>query len=212
VIYDDGVARSVVAPGFVHLYDSLQWGNDATTLYAANYESTGFDLYALAVSNSGISLVSDFPYVFPTFYAGIHYDSTKGVVYSDNGHAAVAGTGLPPGWFGASGLMVPDGTMNTAFFLAADPSQSGSGQYVLASFDMTQYTPIAYLPFSNLSFSILQPSTRGLIRWGTNGLAFATGSALYLISGQFVGNSPPTQLSGLRSLAGIHNSPVGPLR
>jgi hypothetical protein len=212
VIYDDGVARSVTAAGVVHLYDSLQWGNDATTLYAANYESSGFDFYALTVNNSGVSLVSDLPYAFPDYYAAIHYDSTKGVVYSDDGHAAAAGTGLPPGWFGALGLMVPDGTMNTSFFLAADTGQSGSGQYVLASFDMTQYTPIAYLPFSNLSFSNLQPSTQRLIRWGTNGLAFATSSTLYLISGQFVGNSPPAQISGLRSLAEIHKSPVGPLR
>jgi hypothetical protein len=212
VIYDDAIARSVAASGFVDLYDSIQWGNDATTLYAANYESTGFDLYTLAVNNNGVSLVSDFPNAFPDFYAAIHYDSTKGAVYSDDGHTAVAGTGLPPGWFGASGLMVPDGALNTAFFFAADPGQSAPGGYVLASFDMTLYTPIAYLSFSNLSFPNLQPSTRGLMRWGTNGLAFATGSALYLISGQFVSNSPPAQILGLRSLAGIHKSPVGPGR
>lgn len=59
-------------------------------------ESTGVDLYALAVNNSGVMLVSDFPCAFPDFYAAIHYDSIKGVVYSDNGNAAVVGTGLPP--------------------------------------------------------------------------------------------------------------------
>lgn len=106
---------------------------------------------------------------------------------------------------------MPDGTMNTAFFLAAGPDQSAPGGYVLASFEMTQYTPIAYLPFCNLSFLNVQPSTRELIRWGANGLAFATSATVYLISGPFVGNAPPARTSGLRSLAGIHRSPVGPI-
>jgi hypothetical protein len=51
-IYDDATARPTFAtsgaPG------SLQWGSDASTLYAANNSTTGFDLYTYAVSSSGL--------------------------------------------------------------------------------------------------------------------------------------------------------------
>ena len=208
VIYDDATARSVIAAGFGpgggSLYDSLQWGHDATTLYASNDEDTGFDFYTLAVNTSGVQPSHDYGYVFPTFYGRIHYDQTTGLVYDDDGYTASPATGLPAGIFGASGVMIPDGTLNSAFFLGT--LQTGSSDYVIESFDLTHYTPTAYFPVSGVSGT----PTR-IIRWGSNGLAFCAGSAVYIVSGSFVNNpTVPQTMTSARLQGSVHRTWVGP--
>jgi len=190
VIFDDATARATKAPGGIPLYDSIQWGSDATALYAANNETTGFDFYTLAVNASGVQQTSDHGNDFPGFFGDIHYDAGTGLVYGDDGFTAIPATGLPAGLFQASGVMVPDSTLNTAFFLGQTQLQTGSSDYAIESFDMTHYTPQQEIALSNL------PSTpQHLIRWGTNGLAFSTSNGIYLISGSFVGTTANAALA-----------------
>ena len=49
-IFDDSTMRPTFVPAGGAIFDSLQWGGDDTTLYAANSEDTGFDFYTLAVN------------------------------------------------------------------------------------------------------------------------------------------------------------------
>lgn len=187
-IFDDATMRPTTVPGFSgtgHLFDSLQWRSDATALYAANNEDTGFDFYTLVVSSTGVVFGNDYGGDFSQFGIRIHYDLGTKLVYSDDGHVIVPSTGLPAGVFAASGIMVPDSTLNKAFFLGQTQSQFGSSNYTIESFDLTHFTPLSSLVVPNVQGFPLR-----LIRWGTNGLAFNTnGGQVFLVSGIFVGST-----------------------
>jgi hypothetical protein len=192
-IFDDATMRLMTVPGFSgtgHLFDSLQWGSDATALYAANNEDTGFDFYTLTVSPSGVVFGNDYGGDFSQFFIHIHYDQGTKLVYADDGHVVVPSTGLPGGLFAASGLMVPDSTLNRAFFLGQTQSQVGSNNFTTESFDLTHFTPVNSITISNVQGNPLR-----LIRWGTDGLAFnSSGGQIILISGTFVTSAaPPVQ-------------------
>lgn len=191
-IFDDANPRSTVAKGFGPgggggaLYDSLQWGSDATALYAANDEDTGFDFYTLSVNPSGVTLAQDFQGVFGSFANRIHFDPGTKLVYADEGHVINPATGLPVGNFNTSAVMVPDSTLNTVFF-ATQPSSS----VVIQSFDQAHFIPITSITVSNVTGNPAR-----LIRWGQNGLAFITKAGeVVLVAGDFVSPAPPLNLT-----------------
>jgi hypothetical protein len=182
VIFDDSTARPTIAKGFGPgggggvLYDSLQWGSDDTALYAANNEDTGFDFYTLMVNAGGITLANDYPSDFSAFNKRIHFDSGSKLVYSDGGQAIDPSTGNPVGSYSPSsfGVMVPDSTLNKAFFVG----DSGSIQ----SFKLNQFSLITSITIPSFAGSPLR-----IIRWGNNGLAINTFQGpVYLIGGNFV--------------------------
>jgi hypothetical protein len=182
-IFDDGTARPTRAPGFGSgggggvLYDSLQWGSDATALFAANSEDTGFDFYTLTVNATGVSLSHDFSNVFASFQNRIHFDPGTKLIYADDGHVVNPANGAVVGAFNVSGLMVPDSTLNTAFFLT-----SSSPNVTIESFNLTTFALVSSVTIPNVTGNPLR-----LIRWGQNGLAFNTdGGQVYLIGGNFV--------------------------
>ena len=199
VIYDDGVARADALCGFIQsgcnsggkLFGSIQWNADASQMFAANNEDTGFDFYTVPVTAVGFGAVTDYPGVFTEFGTSIHYDAVTNLVYDDNGQVVNPANGGVVGTFAASGLVVPDGTLGEAFFIGQTTAQLGSSNYTIESFDIQRFTPIA----SEIVQSVTGVPTR-LIRWGTNGLAFTTGGsssspagAVYLISGTIVGGT-----------------------
>jgi trimeric autotransporter adhesin len=195
-IFDDGTQRPTVSTsGF---YGSLQWASD-TTIYAYNTQDTGFDLYALAVSPGGVELTNDYPNAFSGFYTSIHYNPSTNLLYGDDGNVVNPTNGKLVATFGASGLMIPDSTLNTAFFLGQTDFQSGSSQFTIASFDLTTYEPISETIISNVQGTPLR-----FVRWGTNGLAFCDNADfVYFISGPFVGPSAQTA-AGSRKLYPVH--------
>lgn len=185
VIFDDAVARPITAPGFFptsNLYDSLQWGSDATSLYAANNEDTGLDFYTLAVNSSGVTLLQDYYGEFLNFGIRIHFDAGTKLVYSDDGLVVDPSDGLVVGNFNASGLMVPDSTINAGFFLGQTQAQFGSPNFTIESFDLTTQLPTASITLPNVSGNPLN-----MIRWGQSGLAFNTDQGqIYLLTGTFI--------------------------
>ena len=186
-IFDDSTPRPTTAPGTFQLYSSIQWGSDATQLYAANSESSGLDFYTLQVSASGVVLQQDYPSVF--WNPGrIHYDHGSGLVYSDDGfHAVDPATGLPAGIYelGGGWPMAPDFTLNTVFILTKLVFQANP-EYTIALFDMHHFVPITHFPFSTPAVSGLGRLGR-FIRCGNNGLAFNdTSGNIYLLSGPFL--------------------------
>jgi hypothetical protein len=192
-IYDDGTQRPTIAPGWgptSDSYDSIQWGKDATAIYAANSSTTGFDFYTLTVTSSGVVLNQDYPSVF--WNPGrIHFDRGSGLVYSDDGfHAIDPATGLPAGIFEAGGPMTPDSTLNAVFSLVQYIWQ-GNSNYTVEVFDMTHYVPVAAIPFPTSAQPGFNPPGR-FIRWGSNGLAVNfKGDKIYLLSGSFVSGNRP---------------------
>jgi len=180
-IFDDAIPRPTTVAGFSgtgNLFDSLQWGSDATVLYAANNEDTAFDFYTLTVNSSGVSKNQDFMNTFSGFGSRIHFDRGTKFVYSDDGHAVDPSNGHPVGNFATSGVMVPDSTLNSAFFAASLTLNN----ITIQSFDLTHFTTI-----NSITFSIGNGNPVRLIRWGQNGLAFITnGGQVGLIGGNFI--------------------------
>ena len=192
-IYDDGTQRPTIAPGWgptSNSYNSIQWGKDATAIYAANSASNAFDFYTLTVNASGVALDHDYPSVF--WNPGrIQFDRGSGLVYSDDGfHAIDPATGLPTGIFelGGGWPMAPDSAHNAVFMLAQYTWQ-GNSNYTIDVFDMTHYVRVAAIPFPTTAQLGTNPPGR-FIRWGTNGLAISfKGDNIYLLSGPlFSGN------------------------
>jgi hypothetical protein len=182
IIFDDSTPRPTTSPGWegsTNLYDSLQWGSDATALYAANYEDTQWDFYTLAVSSAGVVQTHDYQNTFSKFDFEIHFDRGTRLIYSDEGHVVDPSTGSPAGEFLISGVnpMVPDSTVNKAFF-----ASQTSDSITIEAFDLQKFSLVDSITIPNAS-----GFPRQIIRWGNNGLAVSTGSGpLYLIGGNFV--------------------------
>lgn len=176
VIFDDATARPTKLTGWPpNIFDSLQWGADSTQLFAANNEVTSFDTYVLSVDSTGLTLSQDFPGLFNTFFARIHYEPTSKLLYTDSGPVINPAIGAQAGKFASIGPMVPDPALHKAFFL--NPPN-------LQSFDLVSFAPIS-------SFTITDGGVQGgpgrLIRWGSNGLAFITsGGQVVIFRGSLV--------------------------
>ena len=180
-IFDDATARPTKAPGFGGpdggLFDSLQWGPAATTLYAANSEDSGFNFYTLSVTANGVSLNHDYP--GEADGSRIHFDVGSNLVYCDGGRVIDPANGTNPAGFSTSGIsrMVPDSTLNEAFFVTLSGTTA-----TVQSFNLTTRALIGSISIANVS-----GNPQRLIRWGQNGLAFNTdGGQICLIGGNFV--------------------------
>ena len=79
--------------------------------------------------------------------------------------------------------MVPDGKTGVAYFLGGMQVDISTATWALEALDIRTTTPLAILETPNV---VGRPSH--LIRWGTDGLAFTTSGAVYLVSGPFVSN------------------------
>jgi len=180
-VYDDAVQRPTVANTTGPLYDSLQWGSD-TSIYANNAEVSSFDFYVLTANSNGVVQSQDYPNEFSSFYISIHYDSGTGLVYGDDGTVLNPTNGQHVGAFEASGLMVPDSTINSAFFLGQTAAQVGTSSFTIESFNLTTFAPVAEIVVPNVA-----GNPQHFIRWGTNGLAFSDDAGyVYILSSSFV--------------------------
>jgi hypothetical protein len=197
VIYDDSSARPVAAPGWgssSYSYASLQWGSDASTLFAP---AQGFptDFYVLGVTTSGVSVTKTYPQAlsFSSSDFGIHFDGATSLIYTDGGQVLDPSNGTIVGNFNASGLAVTDSSLKRVFFLGQTSAQVGTFDYTIQAYDQQQFTLVDSITVPNV---VGAPT--GFIRWGTNGLAFTTRvgaptdfkgigpGQLYILSGSLV--------------------------
>jgi len=201
-IYDDSVARpnSSVGCGVPNgqCADSIQWNSDGTQIYGANSDVTSFDFYTFAVSSSGITLQQDYPSVFWNEPGHIQYDSTNGLVYSDDGfHVINPATGLPAGLIEGGGPMTPDSSLDSVFVLTQYIWQENSN-YTIDIFDMTHYVRVGWVPFPTTALPGFNPLGR-FIRWGSNGLALNfKGDQIYLLTGSFISNPQKARAKQIR--------------
>jgi hypothetical protein len=194
-IFDDSSARPTKAQN--GLFSSIQWGSDATKIFSANDESTGFDFFTLSVSSSGVVLNQDFGNRFSSFTNKIHFDRSTNLIYGDDGQV-VDPNGAPAGVFSSSAIfnaspavMTPDSTLGSAFFAGQASSLGGVATFTIQSFDLTHYTPITSISLTGVTGNPLR-----LIRWGQNGLAFNTsGGQVFLVGGNFISSAPPFTLT-----------------
>ena len=154
----------------------------------------------LGIESSGVVLNRHYDGIVSPNSPGIRYDAGTGLVYTGGEQAIQPSNGSIAGTYGASGIAVPDSTLDRVFILGQTATQVGTSNYTIESFDQTKFTAIASITISNV---VGTPTA--MIRWGTDGLAFTTrvGSSagftgigpgqLYVINGDFVkpsGTSP----------------------
>jgi len=189
-VFDDATPRTTSAKDPSNRYGPLQWGADASTLYACNesYSSYSSHLYAFSVDALARDYVNSL-----SCAARIHFDAGTGLVYGDDGRAVQPTSGMVEGTF-VSGLgmysattMVPDSSLGEAFF-AGQPSFGG--WVTLRSFDLTSYAATQSTTLSYVGGYSNQASR--LIRWGMDGVAFIVGSEIVLVRGAAVLPPSPT--------------------
>ncbi len=202
VIYDGSTQRSNPLVVTQYPYSSLQWGSTDTTLYSVD-EQAPQDFLVLGVGPSGAVLNQNYNRVVSPYSSEIHYDAGTALVYTDGGQAIQPSNGSIVGDYGASGIALPDSTLDSVFILGQTAAQAGTSNYTIESFDQTKFTAISSITIDNV---VGTPTA--FIRWGSNGLAFTTlqgtptdftgtgPGQLYVISGTFVEPSSKThQLS-----------------
>jgi hypothetical protein len=129
---------------------------------------------------NGVSLTQDIQSIGS---GRLHRDPGTNLIYGENGRV-LDQNGLAAGAFKTTGLMVPDSTLNTAFFL----NQSfGANTATLQAFDLTHFTPVGSITIP------MSGQARHLVRWGQNGLAFNTDNGqVVLVGGSFLAPVPTT--------------------
>lgn len=172
-VYDNATQRpNVITPttqaGDV-LLDTIQWSLDGTQIYAANNENFEGDFYQLGVDANGVSLVSDHPNYFPVPNLRIHLDPTTQLLYGDDGLVVNPATAAQSGNFVASGIMVTDATLGNAYFVGQSAADIQTVAYEVESFNLINFSPVA-----QLSLYQVEGVPQHIVRWGSDGLAFAT--------------------------------------
>jgi sugar lactone lactonase YvrE len=159
-VYDNGVQRPQVAgAGF------LQFGLTAARLY-----SGGGPVQKLVLGASGLTSAGTIP-------AGrggstSYFDRTRGLLFTSSGDVIDPEAGTFLGQFtglGFSSHMAVDVAAGRVYFLTSDSFSSSNWR--LVAYDMNTFLPIGYATLTGIAGD---PSD--LVRWGSNGLAFRTGS------------------------------------
>jgi hypothetical protein len=192
VIYDGPTPRPNPLEVTLYPYGALQWAGDDSTLYSVDQQQPQ-DFLVLAVGSSGATLSQHYNQILNQYSPGLHYDAGTGLVYTDAGQAVQPSNGTIVGSYGASGIALPDSTIDRLFILGQTSAQAGTSSYTVESFDQAKFTAIGSITIDNV---VGTPTA--FIPWGSNGLAFTTRvgapadftgtgpGQLYVISGDFV--------------------------
>jgi uncharacterized protein (TIGR03437 family) len=177
----------------------VQWNGDASALYGLGAITGSF--YSIPVTSSGFGSGTSFGNLMST-YGRIHFEPVTKYIYHDgdgvivNPTAGVVVGKLVSGLVPNTAILAADASLGKAFILGQTQNQmsfNSPATYTLTSFDIQRFTPIASVTISNVV-----GTPKYLIRWGPNGLAFVTvsglfgvtGSAVYILSGSFIGPAP----------------------
>jgi len=189
-VLDDGIRRG---PS-VSLDASLQWGLDATQLFALD----GFSAFrVLSVDSTGLTVRKSLNIPGLGQATRIRYEPTNRRIYSDAG-AVVDDQATSASTLGAGPSfhcsVTTDGASRKAFFACLEDVNDGAWALTVRSFDLANDARIGTLALETwprTSRDLLLEAVR-VVRWGTDGLAVATRplfegtGKLYLYNGAFV--------------------------
>jgi IPT/TIG domain len=202
-IYDDATQRPTSVPQFGSSgleIDSIQWGNDDSTIYGTRDDTTdGGGIATLQVTPSGVSLNG--PYGGSLNATLSQYDKLSGLLYSYGGaynpesNTQVGQFDLPQ--TGDEACTV-DASLGRYYCIVND-SQVTEPQFELWVFDQKTYALI-----NRTTLATVSGSPERLVRWGNAGLALSmlsdTGGydgpgGLFLIDGAAVNPSTAPDLT-----------------
>ena len=190
-IYDSGVGRP---QNSIHSFGtptgpigtSICFGPTVSTLYALNGSNQG--TFALSIDVSGISSATQLS-AQGAYAQSLQYDN--GHLYLSDGTVLDASTGATVGHFesggaAAIGPVVSDSSIRTAWILP-NPLLTAPSQVL--GFNETTFDPAGLIDFSGFEVGSLVPfipTPFSILRWGPNGLAFASSSQVYSLQSSIV--------------------------
>ena len=172
-IFDDATPRPNSGGGANY----LAYGTQAGTLYGF---ANGLSIYT--INSTGIASTQT-PSNSGNYSNDLRFNN--GRLYLTSGQVLDGSSGSLLGTFAASGPVAPDSSVSRAFILNASQSFGTANQ--VTAFDMNMFTPLASFEVSGIDSS---PSS--LVRWGQDGLAFRTDSAVYVVRSPIVHNLAKT--------------------
>jgi hypothetical protein len=176
-IYDGTVERpdffpivQVGRPEVTIYADTVAWG-DTDSILATSENDNDYGLmplYALTADLDGAHYAAT-NNSFNLQYDPIYSDFGTGLIYSDDGNVADPTTAAQVGTFNASGIVVPDSSLNRVFILGKTVAQTYSYNFTIQSFDEKTYKLVSSITVDNLDGSPF-----AMVRWGASGLAILT--------------------------------------
>ncbi len=227
-IYDDGVLRAntgnaVIQPsGYVNAF---AWGADASTIYATEDTETPSAEWIFSINTQGAALTGTNLGAFNGGEPQLIYDPNENRLYDPGGDVVDPATGTSLGSFPVSAAnFAIDSAQHRVYFPRGAPFQSTintNSVPQIAVFDQDRFTAEGVIELPAVDNSSPAPGSGAacLIRWGTAGLAFNTGTNIYILDGPFVTPgappasttgtyaTPPPQLSGLSPESVVAGSP-----
>jgi len=185
-IYDNGVARPKTEP----LPSGTSLGTNAIA-----FDSTGTKLYQVGqgfgyatMDSTGITQTTQLNPSVNTYNLN-DFRINNGAAYLPSGIVLDLATGNQSGEFlmapgqPASGPIVPDSTTGKTFILV---NPNFSQAYQINVYDQSTQTLQGSIPVSGVNGFYSQGISSTFQRWGQNGLAFSTGSQVYILRSSLI--------------------------
>ena len=179
-VFDNGVQR----PNAANLFGPIEFGANASTLYG----SSGGALTKFLVDANGVTESKVTGGFWPETNS---FEFSEGLVFSSKGVVADPESGEWKGTFQLGGffsVMAVDGPNHRTFFAFRN-----GVNVILGAFDSNTFTPLGGVTLPDIGGEPVS-----LIRWGTNGLAFATvpttfpgASRVYILQTELVSKAAP---------------------
>lgn len=186
-VYVNGVRRGV--PTASHTgSNAIEFSNSPGVLYGYNNETTEFGFRRMAVASCGPVIVRTTEGLFGGF--GVDFKYGNGAAYSSTGRvinpeaASILGTFLlrdPNDFSFNTPLVLPDPQAGRIYFVLDD-----RGAVFLRVFDIK-----TFLKLGEVSLPGVSDTLGGLVRWGTNGIAFRSPTTVYLLQNNLIGGTDP---------------------
>ena len=185
-VFVDG-NHSLVASNMVS-WGTLAWSPDGKTLYSGDEEvSSDF----IAVNLDFDTATSEHDYNAVWSGKVMHLDAGSGLIYADESTKIIdpssgSATGSFPlvatSIYTSPWVMVPDASLGCLYVLYQTDAQVNTHAWTLSCFDATTHALTRSMVISNVN----EPPSK-LMRWGNEGLVFATyDDSIYFVSGKFV--------------------------
>lgn len=164
-IYDNGVRRPNISPGYVG-NNAIEFSNNPTLIYGYGNESTDFPFHHLQVSSSGVSVTDVEDNLINGFGVDIEY--ANGLIYASSGEVINPETLQFVGRLSSGGLMGVDTSGGRVFFLDQDNQ--------IRWYSMANFAQIGNMIIPNSS-----GTCKCLTYIGSYGLAIGTGTRQVLL-------------------------------
>jgi hypothetical protein len=178
-VYDNGVQRPNTTPANGPQISSLAFSQISSILYGLDSIPFSSLFVTMAVDSQGVSITNTTSGLIPGGQIiNIKFDA--GRIYSDNGAVVdpVSRTLVGTFQLTATSLVKPDSSLGRVFFVSGNDTS-----YTVLVFDINSLNLIGSMPVDGITGGppIGPPGIDSFIRWGTDGVAFRSGSQVAFV-------------------------------